>query len=537
MLIAGEISGIQSYLFDVAHEGGGQARRLRARSFFIQMLVEAVALRILRAVGWRYDQILFCNAGKFLAQGEDLDQVQLRPLEETQRQITLWLLEETGASLRLSLVAQSEEGPAAENYQRTMQQLAHKKKRAWSEVAIEGGRWQMERLTLPPLDEPCEICHQRSSERQETDDGIVRSVCRRCNSGREIGKRLPSAKWAVLSELEPPGGFDLCGWRFTLSEQQPVLRDGEIAISLDGKRNGTENEDDRFIRRRLLRHIPTENGLPVEFEELADKSRGDRLLGVLKMDGDGFGAHINHLIQGSTDLKKFVDFSRECDEFFAGCLNNLMSEHPWDLIYTVFSGGDDLLLVGPWDVVFDFAGEIQSRFYEQFHSRGLTISGGFALINWKQPIRLAAEQAEQWLDWAKREPAIGEREGRNQFAAFGQVWKWPDHQRVVACAHQLVAWTENKLIERGWLHTLLRLSEMRFDNRSKGEGGLATARLAHTVARNYPRRDDPNPERAALRRWADSLVKDFDRMNYVETRCLSAIARYALTATRSRREE
>jgi hypothetical protein len=31
MLIAGDISGIQSFLFDVAQEGGGQAQRLRAR--------------------------------------------------------------------------------------------------------------------------------------------------------------------------------------------------------------------------------------------------------------------------------------------------------------------------------------------------------------------------------------------------------------------------------------------------------------------------------------------------------------------------
>jgi hypothetical protein len=35
MIILGDISGIQNYLFDVAEEGGGQARRLRARSFLV----------------------------------------------------------------------------------------------------------------------------------------------------------------------------------------------------------------------------------------------------------------------------------------------------------------------------------------------------------------------------------------------------------------------------------------------------------------------------------------------------------------------
>ena len=45
MLIAGDISGVQEYLFNVASEGGGQARRLRARSFSIQAVAEAARTR------------------------------------------------------------------------------------------------------------------------------------------------------------------------------------------------------------------------------------------------------------------------------------------------------------------------------------------------------------------------------------------------------------------------------------------------------------------------------------------------------------
>ena len=45
MLIIGKISGIQDFLFDVAAEGGAQAKRLRARSFFIQVLTETQTIR------------------------------------------------------------------------------------------------------------------------------------------------------------------------------------------------------------------------------------------------------------------------------------------------------------------------------------------------------------------------------------------------------------------------------------------------------------------------------------------------------------
>ena len=53
MIVLGDISGIQNYVFDVAEEGGGQAQRLRARSFFVQLLAETAALRMLRAHGIR----------------------------------------------------------------------------------------------------------------------------------------------------------------------------------------------------------------------------------------------------------------------------------------------------------------------------------------------------------------------------------------------------------------------------------------------------------------------------------------------------
>ena len=69
MIVLGDISGIQSYVFDVAEEGGGQARRLRARSFFVQLLAEAAALRVRRALGWRPEAVLLCGAGKFTLRG------------------------------------------------------------------------------------------------------------------------------------------------------------------------------------------------------------------------------------------------------------------------------------------------------------------------------------------------------------------------------------------------------------------------------------------------------------------------------------
>ncbi len=50
MLILGDISGIQDFLFDVREPGGKQAAMLRFRSLRLQLVVEAIARRVLPAM-------------------------------------------------------------------------------------------------------------------------------------------------------------------------------------------------------------------------------------------------------------------------------------------------------------------------------------------------------------------------------------------------------------------------------------------------------------------------------------------------------
>jgi CRISPR/Cas system-associated protein Cas10 (large subunit of type III CRISPR-Cas system) len=50
MIMLGDISGIQGFVFDFAEEGGGQAQRLRARSFMVQLIAKVASIRILNAL-------------------------------------------------------------------------------------------------------------------------------------------------------------------------------------------------------------------------------------------------------------------------------------------------------------------------------------------------------------------------------------------------------------------------------------------------------------------------------------------------------
>ncbi len=264
--------------------------------------------------------------------------------------------------------------------------------------------------------------------------------------------------------------------------------------------------------------IPADDrGDPVWFVELAKRATGDHLLAVLKADVDSLGVQVEQRLEGRTDLTDFLRFADSLDAFFAGELRQEINRNQqWLSIYTVFAGGDDLVMIGPWDVMFRFAGRVRELFGERFP--GLTLSAGVSMFKPKRPVKTAIEQAERLLEQAKEAP-------KDQCAAFGQVWNWNWHEMILREADRLSGWVRSNQIQRGWLHTLSDLAVARHGD---VPDPLATARLAYHLDRNWR-----NP---ATHEWTSELVERFDDRDRDEIRLLPAILRHALTASRKSSE-
>lgn len=530
-LIIGDLSGIQEYLFDVANEGGQQARRLRARSFFIQLAAECMALRILKAAGCSQQQLLFCGAGKFIIEAASISEEQRQALELEQQRLTTWLLEETNAQLRLAItVSESGDSPQT-SYEQALQSLQQKKLRAWANASSDKENWHGGWLILKPLDKPCDLCGRRKAD-------IRKVVCRRCFEDHQIGKALPRTNWIVLSE-SGLSKFHFPGWYVALQPERPITKN-EWLLHLTNSESVAGPAEPKVIQRALARHIPRgAYDRPIEFGELAKKAEGDHLLAVLKADADSLGEYFNQRLTGADDFSPLKLASREMDAFFGVTLDREISKSNWDDIYTIFAGGDDLLLVGPWNVIFDFASRANQMFNEKFGKHGLTLSAGMTFLKPKQPIKRAVEQAEDLLHRAKTRAAPQASHPKNQFAAFGQIWKWEHHELISAQGKQLAEWVNAGIAERGWLQTLLRLAEWRqvkedpeASSIERMLSSMATARLAYFVARNFLKEKDRDPEKQKLRQWANGLIADFDNAKNPETIYLPTIVRYAMTATR-----
>ncbi len=482
--LAGDFSGIQRYVLGVKSAGKAQAKRLRARSFLVEMFEHAALETIRQRFCVAEEDILVRGGGGFLLKIPSADPAELEEISSDLQQ-KLW--NETSGEIQLSLAwAEDPLGAHA--------RLEPEKHRLGNSKLQVDGSWNLTAWSLPPIDELCGVCRQAPGKQTVTEEGEQVLHCTSCLSARKLGEKLTTWKW-----MRPgPGPVHVLGVSF-----EPV--------------NGGDAGEGFHAGRWVPRHRSAE---PLTFEEIAGKATGDRRLAVLKADVDDMGIRVGDIIREDRSYNSLRSFSRDLHMFFGETIHNLL-ERDWPLIYTLYAGGDDLLLVGPWNTVLDFAQLLIERFGAEPGSKysPLTFSAGIALSPYRIPIRHAVDRAEKLLEVAKQYP------GKNRCAALGTDWTWERHKFVVNSGKQLMNWVVRGVTYRSFLHRLLSLVE----SRNPTDRQLRAARWSYQVQRNIDRRHGD------FRHWADNVLEyletDEQRVNE-----LAASLRYSLLATRAGRE-
>lgn len=189
-------------------------------------------------------------------------------------------------------------------------------------------------------------------------------------------------------------------------------------------------------------HTPRDSkGEILDFDHIAKRGKGDDKLAALKLDVDNLG----QLFQNQTE-ENYKYLSSTLKEFFDEKLLILIKGRKMeDQVYVVFSGGDDCFLIGCWHTILELAQEIRERFSElndQIRKKvrteqNLTFSAGIIIFPPKYPLKQLAEEAESFLNQAKKE-------GRNRVTLFGHTLTWPEYSKVIDVKNQLFDLIENK---------------------------------------------------------------------------------------------
>lgn len=151
------------------------------------------------------------------------------------------------------------------------------------------------------------------------------------------------------------------------------------------------------------------------FEELVSNSNGIKRLGVIRADVDNlFQSFISGFLETGNGNYETITrtsvFSRRISEFFNYHINYLLSNGEYQLFENhskernasiVYSGGDDLFIVGSWDDIICFAVDLNNAL-KKYTQNTLTISAGIGIYHGKYPIYSFANETGELEKYSKQ---------------------------------------------------------------------------------------------------------------------------------------
>ncbi|QJA06827.1 hypothetical protein FVE67_08510 [Thermosulfurimonas marina] len=234
-------------------------------------------------------------------------------------------------------------------------------------------------------------------------------------------------------------------------------------------------EEDRYDRRYLVGERGKSEGLslidqvevgsPKTFHHLAqlalsqkdqDEFYGLPALATFKADVDNLGALFAcGLPRKLFTLSRLSTMSRQLHNFFTVYLPYALAREAkgaFRNVYTVFAGGDDLFLIGPWTEIRDLALFLRHKFREYVcENSKIHFSAGIVLHKPYTPVDLLARKSEEALSSAKKD--------KNRVTMFGVVVPWEEFEELRKIEEKLEQWTEEGCLSRG---SLYRLNELAF---------------------------------------------------------------------------
>jgi CRISPR-associated protein Csm1 len=255
-------------------------------------------------------------------------------------------------------------------------------------------------------------------------------------------------------------------------------------------------------------------GRALSFQDISRLSLSVAKLGILQMDVDDLGMLFASGLGELSSIARTTALSSSIDLFFSGYLNNLTAEHyvlsnicsdcrskvkkrnlktrdfdksivVWrelefacerqyvcqtcaqdkiTTIYTTYAGGDDLLLIGPWDSIYKLARDVRDAFRRYTcWNPDVTISAGIFLSSPIVPLGTPAALTAAALDKSKTE-------GKDKITAFSETVNWDSeiapfgYSTLIDFAERLEVLAQNKKISRPFVDFLRVLFLANFDD-------------------------------------------------------------------------
>ena len=580
-LISGDISGIQNFIYTILSKGA--LKSLRGRSFYLEILMEQIVDELLDALQLTRANLIYNGGGHFYVLAPNTTKT-CTAIESMEKSINEWFLTVFGTKLYLALGSATATAAELIQSQRTLfrkvsQSVGEAKSKRYSEQHLADlFNPNSTYNTVLHGERECSICHTSTATLSPYGKDTDAEACPICNGLYRLGEQIVDSRDTVFV-LARPNNSDTCesipkvevyvnNWNddadnlrlylyvVTESSLQKFETDHEI-LRIYSK-NTAKTGHNVFNRIWLADYVARkDNGQVYEFEELAASSgssddKGIKRLGVLRADVDNLGAaFIGGFISEGSDkfkygtLSRYADLSRDLAMFFKVAVNKMAqgdvqgfgtSVMPFTIwankqvttrkIHVIYSGGDDVFLVGAWDELLELAIDIREKLAEVTDNK-ITMSAGLALFSPSYPINQMATITGLLESVAK------DNDGKDSIALFGFETNSNGEERI--CRH-VYKWDDliNNVIEdklytldqlfvmpginegqdskmklgKGLIYKLMELLQGILNDRALGKH-INVARILYLLARLEPKKNNPTYESyknfvTAIHRWIQS---------------------------------
>ena len=443
ILVAGDVSGIQDFLYTITSKGA--AKGLRGRSLYLQLLSEAAAKFMLQELGYPLANLIYSGGGHFYLLIRSGDEKRLEDLKLTLERA---LLQMHHGDIFLALgwakmtvhdlidASSDTQSSLSLEWGKAMNSAGLAKLRRFSSLGSEAyeeifGLNPEEKGGLAPV---CDVCKREGNLWSRTEGGWVgwdqssdeAAFCDLCKTFEKMGERMREAEYLVEVQGEQVGrlsdnrhflcSFEPFGIKYYACDRQAL---SALMESFQGSRSvifslGPENFIDESLAqiasenhaalgfRLIAKTIPkASDGTIADLSELARLSDGVPRIGILRMDVDNLGLIFSKGLGKKASLARISTLSSMMSLFFDGWVDKICQE--WaDKVYLIYSGGDDLFLIGSWNVIPEIALRIRNDFKDYTCSNpNFSLSGGISIAEEKYPLYKSAESAKKALDDAK----------------------------------------------------------------------------------------------------------------------------------------
>lgn len=543
LLIQGDFFGIQSFIFSEQGETNKYAAKLlRGRSFYVSLLTECAALKVLQELGLPSTSQIINAAGKFMIVAPNTKSTK-EALAAVQVALNEWFLKKTWGQSGIGLAWQeaSCNDFTSKNYETLMTSLYKKLDQAKFQKMDLCGTETPDVFDeyLDLFDNTKGICQiDGRSPAVTLQDGVAVGALAKdqIDCGRYIVNKHLDRLMITSHALDKQKSLQLTIFGFYISftgEEAKTGKFGEFAhhgkllrawdYSLPksyekplwqgyARRNINSSvpyfDDLTVLEKNYQKYAGCEEesaflaNAPVKsFCHLANEDKyqdGEHWKGIaglmaLKGDIDDLGMMFQKGIAPAS-FAKMASLSRQINAFFAIYLPWLCRhDGEFSNSYTVFAGGDDFFMIGPWHAQMKLARKMQQDFKRYVaNNEEIHFSVGFSMTKPGVPVTYLAESAEKELEEAKGfNPDALPINPKNAVSCFGEKMTWDRFNELAEREAALDEFKQDFNLSTGYVYGLLELVRMRENKENKPENSMWHAYFAYRTRRLLERQRLP----------------------------------------------